>query len=395
LKILFVIVTPPNHIVSGAVNAALMLANSLSDQILVEVLIFSDRNFVEVKSPTLLIRYFQSSSALSFCERFIPRSLARIFLTSKALLRYILISKCSLVHIHNTHPIQALCDVTRLCRVNKIPYVVSSHGFVETCNPADWLPGGFLNLLSYRVLVTNRLKACLKAASSIFFTSTDEIALTSVLNIRHKPTYIVPNGFNPSCISPLPPSARNFSQQFLQPGYTFLFVGNHTPNKGIDLLIKAISLSRVSWNLIIAGRIRDNSYLQDLCESYSVPFVGDRIYFTDYLSNEELLQAHNQSDAFVFPTRSDTFPLVVLDAMAMGLPIVSTYVGGIPSMVDRENGLLVQPNSVELAAAMDFLASNPAVSSSKGSASQKRALTSFSWEHAARKAIDGYLDILS
>jgi 1,4-alpha-glucan branching enzyme len=89
-----------------------------------------------------------------------------------------------------------------------------------------------------------------------------------------------------------------------------------------------------------------------------------------------------EADVFVLPSRSEAFPNAVLEAMAAGLPIVASGVGGIRELVDHERtGLLVPPDDrAGLAAAICRVIADPAWSARLGAAARERALTRFDFD---------------
>ncbi len=79
--------------------------------------------------------------------------------------------------------------------------------------------------------------------------------------------------------------------------------------------------------------------------------ISDHVRFAGNLSDEEKFFELSQADIFVLPTHSEGFPLSLLEGMAMGLPVVTTPVGGIPEVVkDGVNGYLVPPKDIEMLA---------------------------------------------
>ena len=73
-------------------------------------------------------------------------------------------------------------------------------------------------------------------------------------------------------------------------------------------------------------------------------FAGTPTHFVGYLRGEELADAYACADAFVFPSRTETLGLVLLEAMAAGTPVVAARSGGIPDIVtDGVNGYLFDP----------------------------------------------------
>jgi glycosyltransferase involved in cell wall biosynthesis len=74
-------------------------------------------------------------------------------------------------------------------------------------------------------------------------------------------------------------------------------------------------------------------------------FAGTNTNFVGYLEGVELAAAYAAADAFIFPSRTETLGLVLLEAMAAGCPVVAAKSGGIPDIVtDGENGYLFDPN---------------------------------------------------
>jgi glycosyltransferase involved in cell wall biosynthesis len=100
-------------------------------------------------------------------------------------------------------------------------------------------------------------------------------------------------------------------------------------------------------------------------------------------------------DVLVQPSRADTLPLSVLEAMAAGLPVVGTRVGGIPEEVeDGVTGFVVEPeNPSALAAALDSLAGDATRRRELGEAGRSRAAEKFSAEGVARRTVELYREL--
>lgn len=105
-----------------------------------------------------------------------------------------------------------------------------------------------------------------------------------------------------------------------------LYVGRLSHEKQIDRL-RAV-LERVpGTRLALVGDGPARDYLQS-------HFAGTNTKFMGYLTGEPLAQAYASADIFVFPSALETFGLVVVEAMAAGLPVVASRVGGIPDVVE-------------------------------------------------------------
>ncbi|MEB3162982.1 MAG: glycosyltransferase [Prochlorothrix sp.] len=115
-----------------------------------------------------------------------------------------------------------------------------------------------------------------------------------------------------------------------------IYVGRLSAEKQVDrikMILEAIPNARLAL-------VGDGPYREDL-ESH---FAGTNTHFVGYLHGEELGSAYASADAFVFPSRTETLGLVLLEAMAAGCPVLAANAGGIPDIVtDGENGFLFDP----------------------------------------------------
>jgi len=103
--------------------------------------------------------------------------------------------------------------------------------------------------------------------------------------------------------------------------------------------------------LVITG---DGPLAEDLKRRTGAFRTGAGVVFTGCLQGEELAAAYASSDVFVFPSTTETFGNVVLEAMAAGLPVVAAAAGGVKNLVvDGCNGFVCRPrNAADLAAAL-------------------------------------------
>jgi glycosyltransferase involved in cell wall biosynthesis len=142
---------------------------------------------------------------------------------------------------------------------------------------------------------------------------------------------------------------------------------------------------------IIAGGIRSQEAHLGMLAQAKFDMTSGRAIFTDFISRDELKALYQSADIFAFPSRADTLPLVVLEAMVSRLPVVSTKVGGIPYEVTGETGILVNPgDSAALADALDILCENPARRAAMGAAGRARAIEIFNWDRSAETAVATY-----
>jgi glycosyltransferase involved in cell wall biosynthesis len=119
-------------------------------------------------------------------------------------------------------------------------------------------------------------------------------------------------------------------------------VASLQPAKGIALLLEAAAGLEGDWALDVVG---DGPQRAD-CEALArQPALGGRVTFHGLQPRREVAALIRRADFLVQPSLGETFSVVVAEAMACGLPVVATRVGGLPELVDETSGLLVEPGS--------------------------------------------------
>jgi glycosyltransferase involved in cell wall biosynthesis len=119
-----------------------------------------------------------------------------------------------------------------------------------------------------------------------------------------------------------------------------LFVGRVAPEKQIEQ-IKHVLEAVPNTHLAVVGDGPYREKLEKLLEGMPVTFAG-------YLKGEALSAAYCAADIFVFPSAIETFGLVVAEAMAAGLPVVTSRVGGVPELIESGvNGYIFEPNDIQ------------------------------------------------
>jgi glycosyltransferase involved in cell wall biosynthesis len=150
-----------------------------------------------------------------------------------------------------------------------------------------------------------------------------------------------------------------------------LFVGRLAPVKGLRVLLDAMTnlISELpQLHLVLVGDGPDRSNL----EAAAAP-LGDAVSFTGYLSQQEVAQAMQACDVFVLPSFAEGVPVVLMEAMASGKPVIATRVAGVGELVeDTQSGLLVLPGDLDgLIAAIRGIAQDVARRDEMGAAGRK------------------------
>lgn len=123
--------------------------------------------------------------------------------------------------------------------------------------------------------------------------------------------------------------------------YIFSF-GRLEHHKGFDLLIKAFSLlKKDTFNLLIAG---DGIYERELKDLVFKLNLNQSVKFLGRINQDEIRYYTVNSICNVIPSRREPFGITILEALASGKPVLATNVGGIPELITRQFGLLVNAN---------------------------------------------------
>jgi glycosyltransferase involved in cell wall biosynthesis/predicted metal-dependent phosphoesterase TrpH len=164
-----------------------------------------------------------------------------------------------------------------------------------------------------------------------------------------------------------------------------LYAGRVSKEKNIDLLAEAFELANARdprLHLVIAGGGPEQPRLRER--------LGDRATFVGWLEGGELAAAYASADVFCFPSETDTFGQVVLEAQASGLPVLAVDAGGPRELIsDGVDGLLRRADAGELAEALLMLAGSAPLRARLGAAA-RRSVERRTWEHALARLADGY-----
>lgn len=136
--------------------------------------------------------------------------------------------------------------------------------------------------------------------------------------------------------------------------FSFVSVGTLIDRKCFDLLLKAFSKLKIENKYLTI--IGDGPRMGELKVLISELGIENCVELTGTLSREEMLPKMSSSNVFVLPSKSETFGVVYIEAMALGLPVIATRCGGPEDFVDLSNGLLIDCNNEEsLVNAMDYM----------------------------------------
>ncbi|MCB1331111.1 MAG: glycosyltransferase [Maritimibacter sp.] len=181
---------------------------------------------------------------------------------------------------------------------------------------------------------------------------------------------VVHCGIEPAVFpEPAPPPPRD--------GLHLVAIGRFVEQKGQKVLVEAMAKLPADGPKVTLALVGDGELRGDLETAIAAAGLGDRVEITGWLDEAGVRAEIARADALVMPSFAEGLPMVIMEAMAMARPIISTYIAGAPELVlEGENGWLVPAGDPEaLAGAISALAETPSETRAEmGSAGRARVL---------------------
>jgi glycosyltransferase involved in cell wall biosynthesis len=208
--------------------------------------------------------------------------------------------------------------------------------------------------------------------------------------LRAKREFVIPNGIDDPCPdlqlpAAVPPITTSRPLRIL-------FVGILRESKGVSVLVEAcsrIAERGIPFEVEMLGQWHCAEFADRTVERFRELNLEDRILFLGVLTGQEKYRAYQRADVLCFPSffNNETFGVVLVEAMACGLPVVSTRWRAIPSVVDDgQTGFLVQPHdSKGVADRLEALANNPELRRSMGQRGREKFLAEFLFDRHAQQ----------
>jgi len=187
----------------------------------------------------------------------------------------------------------------------------------------------------------------------------------------------------PNAVNPGPKPTRTFDAPVLN----LLFVGRFAFNKGINILMQAVKelnaegyQNRFVFHLVGKGPLFD---------AYNKEYNFENVKFLGFADDDRLMALYQENDLFVFPTRFEGMPTVVLEAMAAAMPVVVSDTGATAELVQADNGFLIPKNDVGALkqALLAYLNLTPAARKQLSDASYRKVTERFTWEQVANQHV--------
>jgi glycosyltransferase involved in cell wall biosynthesis len=232
------------------------------------------------------------------------------------------------------------------------------------------------------------------------FKNTESICLASLLtfdieNVSASTPYIIPCGI------PVTKKTKSRVNEQHNPVPQILFLSNFIETKGILIFVEALGLLKEKgdvFNARLVGAPADIT-LEMLANKIKENNLSDCTEVIGPLYDEKKNEEYQKADLFVFPTfyENEAFPLVLLEALQYGIPVISTFEGGIPEMIiNNETGLLVQGQDPQLLAdSISNLIRNPESRKKLGANGFERFINNYTLEHFENKVFKTFSEVLS
>lgn len=310
--------------------------------------------YVEQKSLRHLFRHFKENlyqksvgiedgvltyriHGLSFLNQFEAGGNIWIYVMCKLIRDYIKDNgKPDVIHAHNVFNAGRVALLIK--KQYGIPYIITEHS------------SSFL--LSSDIDPHKR-----KIFKKVFFESKSIFAVSNALSEAMKkqvgifPIQVVPNAVDTNLFRP--PLVKTNDK------FTFISVGHLMKNKGQMILLEAFRETfylNEEVRLMICGDGADFIQLNDYIKRYN---LSHKVNLYGEIEPEELVKLYHQADCLVSSSYKETFGVVIIEAMACGLPVIATKSGGPEDILNVNNGILIDTGSVsDLANAMRFVYMN-------------------------------------
>lgn len=277
----------------GTATFLQLLANNISNDI--KISIATGVCFNPINIPNASVKYFSLE-------------LKNWFTLKRAFSTYLKMVKPDLVHINGIWTPQNWLFQKESQKLG-IEVILSPHGMLEPYILKR-------NSLKKKLALFLYQNKAIKKVNYLHSTANSEFKQIRKLGYKQLNT-IIPNGIN---IADIKTKQAFFNAEFKN----ILFLSRVHPKKGIELLIDAVSeLNSQNVNVVIAGEGNEN-YIESLKKLVKVKGVEKQFSFVGGVYGKKKEELFNQADVFVLPTYSENFGIVVVEALAANIPVITT-----------------------------------------------------------------------
>jgi glycosyltransferase involved in cell wall biosynthesis len=224
--------------------------------------------------------------------------------------------------------------------------------------------------------------------------------LTNYYKIPESKIRVIHNGVDVNKFKPVVDKRRVKEELGFNPDdIAIVSVGRLYARKGLFTLIEsmpAVVKRFPNANFIISGKGQSDEMHKLIAHAERLG-VKNNIVFTGYYPDKKLPLLYQAADVFAFSTFYEHHPFAVLEALATGLPVVTTTVGGIPETINSgKNGFLVEPfNPRQFSEKILYLLEHPTFAAEMGAQARKTIVENYDWRIVVKDAMKVYDEALS
>lgn len=245
---------------------------------------------------------------------------------------------------------------------------------------------------NYDKLDKNLKDSCSRADAIITISENSKNEIIGYLNIPGDKIHIVTPGVDLSVYRPMSPDEyRPAAVKYGLPDNYLLYLGTIEPRKNITSIVQAFeqfaARDSEGYKLVIAGR--KGWMFNEVFELVKKLGIEHKVIFPGYIPEEDKPYIYTGAAAFVFPSLYEGFGMPPLEAMACGVPVITSNTSSLPEVVG-DSGILADPHDIDaISRAMHDLTSKPEYRKELAERSILRA-SIFSWDDSVMKLIDVY-----
>jgi len=304
-----------------------------------------------------------------------------------------LVREADIVHAHNAY---VGTRVHRLANKTDTP-------FVYTCHNGMWCVD---DVNAYERQIVRRIEGRLMTHADAGIAVSRAVA-DGIEDVTDTYPNVVPNGVDIDKFNPCVDGSSIGDKYGLNDSRVVLFVGRLSEAKGVDTLVKSVrsvvdntsdpvKFLLVGPNVQMFGSETESEYGAEIHRLVDHEDVGDYLQFAGRISESDLTALYAAADVFALPSRFEAQPMVLVEALASGTPVVGSSAGGIPEVVTENVGSVVPTKNPEkLAKALTTILNLSSEEYEQmRQASRSYVESEYSWSNIVNRLSNIYLDLV-
>ncbi len=268
-----------------------------------------------------------------------------------------------------------ICVIARL--FHSAPLILTNHGLISASSP-KWLNSLYKNTFSIETFHI--------ADHIICYTELEKERIER-MGINAQKISVIHNGVDTNLFTPAPLEKSTEKKQIV-------WVGRHVSGKGVKYLIEAFShvVEKIpGTHLVLIGDGPEKTAIEErirLLQIYS------SVTLIDHVDNADLSQVYNQSHLFVLPSLMEGVPRTLLEAMACGIPVITTNLPHLVDIVDGAGLVVPSKNPQLLSDAILTILDNASRAEKMGQCGRAKIERGYSWEDTVKKTLALYESVI-